>query len=73
MPRYHHSRHVGQYLEQRAKSRTGDAIASSSGLHRTPHVLLQKDGSEKQVDVDELVVGEIIRVRPGERIPVDRE
>ena len=64
---------LGKYLEQRAKSRTGDAIAKLIGLAPDTACVVAKDGSEKQVDVDELVVGEIIRVRPGERIPVDGE
>lgn len=64
---------LGKYLEQRAKSRTGDAIAKLIRLAPDTACVVAKDGSEKQVDVDELVVGEIIRVRPGERIPVDGE
>lgn len=62
---------LGKYLEQRAKSKTGDAVAALIGLTPDTARVIAKDGTEVSVSVDELVVGELIRVLPGERIPVD--
>lgn len=63
---------IGRWLEARAKGRTGAAIEALLGLQvRTARVL--RDGETIDVDVDALVVGDTILVRPGERIPVDGE
>lgn len=63
---------IGRWLEARAKGRTGAAIEALLGLQvRTARVL--RDGEMIDVDVDALVVGDAILVRPGERIPVDGE
>ncbi|MHA3978985.1 heavy metal translocating P-type ATPase [Halovulum sp. GXIMD14794] len=63
---------VGRWLEARAKGRTGAAIQALLGLQvRTARV---RRGEETvEVDVDALRVGDIVLVRPGERIPVDGE
>lgn len=61
---------IGRWLEARAKGRTGAAIKALLGLQvRTARVV--KDGALRDVDVDALRIGDMILVRPGERIPVD--
>ena len=62
---------LGKYLEQRAKAKTGDAVSALIGLTPDTARVIYKDGTEHIVNADELVVGERIRVFPGERIPVD--
>ena len=63
---------VGRFLEARAKGRTGAAIRKLVGLQaRTARVL--RDGETLEVDVDALSAGNIVLVRPGERIPTDGE
>jgi Cu+-exporting ATPase len=61
---------LGKMLEARAKGRTSEAIRKLIGLQpRTARVV--RDGEERDVPVDEVVVGDVVLVRPGERIPVD--
>ncbi len=61
---------LGRFLEVRAKGRAGEAIRRLAALEpRTARVL--KDGSEVDVPVGDLVPGDRIRVRPGERVPTD--
>ncbi len=61
---------LGRYLEARAKQNTSDAIKKLLGLQaKTAHVL--RNGKEFDVAIEEVVVGDIILVRPGEKIPVD--
>ncbi|MBQ2260649.1 MAG: copper-translocating P-type ATPase [Loktanella sp.] len=61
---------LGRLLEARAKGRTGAAIQALLGLQaREARVL--RDGVLVAVDVDALVVGDVITLRPGERVPVD--
>lgn len=61
---------LGKVLEARAKGQTSEAIRRLMGLQpKTARVL--RDGAEVDVAVEELVVGDVIVVRPGERIPVD--
>jgi P-type Cu+ transporter len=61
---------VGKYLEARAKSATGTAIRALMGLQaKTARVL--RGGQELDVPVGEVRKGEIVIVRPGEKIPVD--
>jgi len=61
---------VGKYLEARAKGKTSEAIKKLMGLHaRTARVL--KNGIETEVPVEEVVVGDVILVKPGEKIAVD--
>jgi Cu+-exporting ATPase len=61
---------LGKYLEDRAKTQANDAIRKLAGLQpRTATVV--RDGVEHQVPVEEVLVGDLVLVRPGERIPVD--
>jgi Cu+-exporting ATPase len=63
---------LGRWLEARAKGRTGAAIERLVGLQvRTARVL--RDDIEQEVEIDAIEPGDIVRVRPGERIPVDAE
>jgi Cu+-exporting ATPase len=61
---------LGKYMEARAKAGTSAAIKKLMGLQaRTARVL--RDGAELDLPVAELVVGDLILVRPGEKVPVD--
>ena len=61
---------LGQLLEARARARTGEAIQSLIGLAaKTAHRL--RDGKEEDVPADEIVLGDLLRVRPGEKVPID--
>ena len=61
---------LGRYLEARAKGRTGDAIRKLVGLQpKTARV--ERDGEVVELPIDQIVVGDIIQVRPGEKIAVD--
>ncbi|CCK25807.1 Copper-transporting ATPase 1 [Streptomyces davaonensis JCM 4913] len=63
---------LGRLLEARAKAGTGEAIRALLGLQaRTARVV--RAGTETEVPVDEVVVGDEIVIRPGEKIPVDAE
>ncbi len=60
----------GRFLEARAKGRTSDAIRSLAKLQpRIAHV--ERGGETLDISTDEVSVGDIVRVRPGERIPTD--
>jgi P-type Cu+ transporter len=61
---------LGKVLEARAKGRTSDAIRRLMGL-QPKHARVVRDGVETDVPVDELVVGDVIVVRPGEKVAVD--
>jgi Cu+-exporting ATPase len=61
---------LGKYLEDRAKTQANDAIRKLAGLQpQTARVV--RDGVESDVPIDEVLVGDRVVVRPGERIPVD--
>lgn len=62
---------VGQVLELKARERTGSAIRALLDLAPKTARRLNADGTESDVPADEIVVGDRLRVRPGERIPVD--
>ncbi len=61
----------GQWLELRARSQTGKAIHSLLGLAAKSAHRLHATGNEEEIPVDELQPGDLVRVRPGEKIPVD--
>jgi P-type Cu+ transporter len=61
---------VGRLLEARAKARTGDAIRRLAGLQaRTARVV--RAGNELEIPVEQVTPGDLVLVRPGEKIPVD--
>jgi Cu+-exporting ATPase len=61
---------VGKFLEARAKGRTSEAIKKLMGLQaKTARIV--RNGVELEIPVDEVRVGDIVQVRPGEKIPVD--
>jgi len=62
---------LGQVMELRARSRTGAAIKALLGLAPKTARLIRGDGSEADVPLDEVKPGDRLRVRPGEKIPVD--
>ena len=63
---------LGRYLEAKAKGETSEAIRKLMGLKpKTARVV--RDGKEVDIPVDEVQIGDIVVVRPGEKIPVDGE
>ena len=62
---------LGQMLEQSARSRTGAAIKALLGLAPKTARRINADGSEEDVPLDSVQQGDKLRVRPGEKIPVD--
>ncbi len=62
---------LGQVLELRARRRTGAAIRSLLGLAPKTARRVGKDGSEEEISLDHVRVGDHLRVRPGEKVPVD--
>jgi Cu+-exporting ATPase len=62
---------LGQVLELRARSRTGAAIRALLGLAPKTARRIEPDGTERDVPLDEVRPGDRLRVRPGEKVPVD--
>jgi Cu+-exporting ATPase len=62
---------LGQVIELRARSRTGAAIEKLLGLAATSARRIGADGSEQDVPLEVVQVGDRLRVRPGEKVPVD--
>jgi Cu+-exporting ATPase len=61
---------LGRYLEARAKGQTSEAIRALARLQpKTAHV--ERDGLTHDIDIDDVRAGDIVLVRPGERIPAD--
>jgi len=61
---------LGQALELRAKGRASEAIRKLLGLQaKTARVV--RDGQEMDIPVEEVLVGDVVQVRPGEKVPVD--
>ncbi len=61
---------LGRYFEAKAKVGTSEAIKKLIGLQaKTARVV--RDGKEIDIPIDKVVIGDVIRVRPGEKIPVD--
>ncbi|WP_322923446.1 heavy metal translocating P-type ATPase [Paenibacillus campi] len=61
---------LGKWFEHRAKSHSSSAIRSLMNL-RAQHALVERDGQELHIAADEVQVGDIVIVKPGEKIPVD--
>ncbi len=62
---------LGQVLELKARSRTGAAIKALLGLAPKTARRIEEDGTEADVPLDQVQVGDRLRVRPGEKIPAD--
>src|SRR5436190_11266795 len=63
---------LGRYFEAKAKAGTSDAIKKLIGLQaKTARIV--KDGKETDIPIEQVKINDIIRVRPGEKIPVDGE
>lgn len=62
---------LGQVLELRARSRTNEAIKMLLGLAPKTARIHHADGSETDIPLEQVKIGDILRVRPGEKIPVD--
>jgi Au+-exporting ATPase len=63
---------LGRYLEARAKGRTSEAIKRLVGLQaKVAHVV--RDGVMVDIPISDVVLGDVVEVRPGERVPVDGE
>jgi Cu+-exporting ATPase len=64
---------LGQVMELRARSRTGAAIRALLGLAPKTARVIDDDGEERDVPLDQVQVGDRLRIRPGEKVPVDGE
>jgi len=62
---------LGQVLELRARRRTGDAIRSLLNLVPPSARIIHNDGREEDIPLEQVHVGDTLRVRPGEKVPVD--
>lgn len=69
---------IGRYLEARAKKRTSDSIRKLIGLQPTTATLVELDSdgnvlSQKDIPIAEIQIGDILLVRPGDKVPADGE
>ena len=64
---------LGQVLELRARSRTNSAIKALLELAPNTALRIKPDGSEEEIHLDQVQVGDILRVKPGGKVPVDGE
>ncbi len=62
---------LGQVLELRARSRTNAAIKLLLGLAPNTARIVRADGAEEEIPLEQVMPGDILRVRPGEKVPVD--
>ncbi len=62
---------LGQVLELRARSATGKAIRALLGLAPKTARIVREDGREEDIDLGHVHAGDLLRVRPGEKVPVD--
>lgn len=64
---------LGQVLELRARSQTNDAIKLLLELAPNKARLIRENGDEEDISIEDVKIGDILRIRPGEKIPVDGE
>ncbi|QPV62758.1 copper-translocating P-type ATPase [Halosimplex litoreum] len=64
---------LGNYLEARSKGQASEAIRSLLEMEADTATVVREDGSEEQVPLSEIEVGDRLKVRPGEKIPTDAE
>jgi len=62
---------LGQVLELRARGRTSQALRDLLGMQAKTARRIAEDGNEEDVPLDEVQIGDRLRVRPGEKVPVD--
>lgn len=62
---------LGQVLELRARSQTSSAIKMLLGLAPNTARIVREDGNEDDIPLENVTVGDVLRVRPGEKVPVD--
>jgi len=62
---------LGQVMELRARERTGDAIKALLNLSPKTAQRISPDGREAEVSLEEVVIGDTLRIRPGDAVPVD--
>jgi heavy metal translocating P-type ATPase len=62
---------LGQVLELRAREQTSDAIKALLDLAPTTARILRPDGTDEEIGLEEVQIGDTLRVRPGEKVPVD--
>ncbi len=63
---------LGRYLEAQARGNTSEAINRLAGLRATT-ANVRRDGTVTEVPIENVIVGDVIELRPGERVPVDGE
>lgn len=63
---------LGKFLEARSKLRTGEAIEKLLGLQAKTAIVL-RDGHQMEIPVEEVVLGDVVIIKPGQKIPVDGE
>ena len=61
---------LGKYLETRSKLKTGEALEKLLGLQAKTALVIRK-GKELEIPIEQVIVGDVIRVKPGQKIPVD--
>lgn len=64
---------LGKWMEEKAKSNTSSAIRKLMGLQPKNVLLIAADGTEKNIPVSQVAVGDVLMVKPGDKIPVDGE
>lgn len=62
---------LGQVMELRARERTGSAIKALLDMAAKTARVIREDGSEEEVALEDVLVGDKLRVRPGDKVPVD--
>jgi len=62
---------LGQIMELQARDRTGDAIRTLMDLAPKTAIIIRANGTETEIDLEEVKIGDTLRVRPGEKIPTD--
>ncbi len=63
---------LGKYLEARSKLKTGEAIEKLLGLQAKSAIVL-RDGKQVEIPIDQVVVGDVVVIKPGQKIPTDGE
>lgn len=63
---------LGKFLEARSKLRTGEAIEKLLGLQAKTAIVV-RDGHQMEIPIEEVIIGDVIIVKPGQKIPVDGE